>query len=113
MAIWRARETSSMKYLAAALVTLSLSAACLAPASSCQAEDVAQLSDMLKNGLRVQRPKDLAFIKRVVELVDQGRLPVPLVKSTFSWARSKPVRYPFPYFVKALRIRAGKLGIRL
>ena len=57
--------------------------------------------------------KDLAFIKRVVELVDQGRLPVPLVKSPFSWARSKPVRYPFPYFVKALRIRAGKLGIRL
>jgi hypothetical protein len=75
--------------------------------------DIAELKDQLKNGLRVRRPGDLAFIDRVVEQVEQGRLPESLVKSTFQWARNKTTRYPFPYFAKALRIRAGKLGIKL
>ena len=75
--------------------------------------DVADLKDQLKNGLRVRRPGDLAFIDKVVELVEGGRLPVSLVKGTFQWARTKTIRYPFPYFAKALRIRAGKLGIKL
>ena len=75
--------------------------------------DVADLKDQLKNGLRVRRPGDLAFIDTVVEQVEQGRLPLSLVKSTFQWARTKMTRYPFPYFAKALRIRAGKLGIKL
>ena len=75
--------------------------------------DVAELKDQLKNGLRVSRPGDLAFIDKVVEQVEQGRLPVSLVKSTFQWARNKTTRYPFPYFAKALRLRAGKLGIKL
>ena len=75
--------------------------------------DVADLKDQLKNGLRVRRAGDLAFIDKVVELVEAGRLPVSLVKGTFQWARTKTTRYPFPYFAKALRIRAGKLGIKL
>ncbi len=75
--------------------------------------DVADLTDQLKNGLRVRRAGDLAFIDKVVELVEAGRLPVSLVKGTFQWARTKTTRYPFPYFAKALRIRAGKLGIKL
>ena len=75
--------------------------------------DVADLKDQLKNGLRVRRAGDLAFIDTVVEKVEQGRLPLSLVKSTFQWARTKMTRYPFPYFAKALRIRAGKLGIKL
>ncbi len=75
--------------------------------------DVADLKDQLKNGLRVRRAGDLAFIDKVVELVEAGRLPVSLVKGTFQWARIKTIRYPFPYFAKALRIRAGKLGIKL
>ena len=75
--------------------------------------DVADLEDQLKNGLRVRRAGDLAFIDKVVELVEAGRLPVSLVKGTFQWARTKTIRYPFPYFAKALRIRAGKLGIKL
>ena len=75
--------------------------------------DVAELKDQLKNGLRVRRPVDLAFIDKVVELVEKGQLPVSLVTGTFQWARTKTTRYPFPYFAKALRIRAGKLGIKL
>ena len=75
--------------------------------------DVADLKDQLKNGLRVRRAGDLAFIDKVVELVEAGRLPGSLVKGTFQWARTKTIRYPFPYFAKALRIRAGKLGIKL
>ena len=92
---------------------LLFSATLAIPSQDAPGVDVADLKDQLKNGLRVRRPGDLAFIAPVVEQVELGRLPLPLVKSTFQWARTKMVRYPFPYFAKALRIRAGKLGIKL
>jgi len=85
----------------------------LLPSLDASGINVADLKDQLKNGLRVRRPADLAFIDKVVEMVEEGRLPIAVVKSSFQWARIKPIRYPFPYFAKALRIRAGKLGIRL
>ena len=89
------------------------SATLVIPCRDAPGVDVADLKDQLKNGLRVRRPGDLAFIDTVVEKVEQGQLPLSLVKSTFQWARTKMTRYPFPYFAKALRIRAGKLGIKL
>ena len=92
---------------------LLFSATLVIPSRDAPGVDVADLTDQLKNGLRVRRPGDLAFIDKVVEQVEQGRLPISLVKSTFQWARTKMTRYPFPYFAKALRIRAGKLGIKL
>ncbi|MFP6750776.1 MAG: hypothetical protein VB855_03795 [Pirellulaceae bacterium] len=92
---------------------LLFSATLAIPSRDAPGVDVADLKDQLKNGLRVRRPGDLAFIDAVVEQVEQGRLPLSLVKSTFQWARTKMTRYPFPYFAKALRIRAGKLGIKL
>jgi len=92
---------------------LLFSATLAIPSQDAPGVDVADLKDQLKNGLRVRRPGDLAFIDTVVEQVELGRLPLPLVKSTFQWARTKMIRYPFPYFAKALRIRAGKLGIKL
>ena len=92
---------------------LLFSATLVIPSQDAPGVDVADLKDQLKNGLRVRRPGDLAFIDTVVEKVEQGQLPLSLVKSTFQWARTKMTRYPFPYFAKALRIRAGKLGIKL
>jgi len=74
--------------------------------------EVAELQDQLESGLKARRPAEFAFIQRVVTLVEQGRLPVPLVVSTYRWAESK-YKQPFPYFVRALRIRAARIGVQL
>ena len=46
-------------------------------------------------------------------MVEDDDLPMPLVKSTFQWARKKAKykNYPFPYFEFALRERARRIGI--
>ncbi|QDU96203.1 hypothetical protein [Lignipirellula cremea] len=74
--------------------------------------EVADLRDQLMNGLRVARPEDRAFIERVVQLVDQGTLPRPLVVSTFIWARKK-YQYQAQYFEQGLRFRASQQGISI
>ena len=75
--------------------------------------NVADLRDQLEKGLRARRPEEFRFIQRVVEMVNQGQLPLGLVKSTFQWARKKAdvKRYPYQYFERGLRLRAAKLGI--
>ena len=77
--------------------------------------DVADLRDQLEKGLRARRPEEFRFIQHVVDLVNQGRLPLQLVKSTFQWARKKSdvKRYPYQYFERGLRLRAAKLGIEI
>jgi hypothetical protein len=74
--------------------------------------EVADLQEQLEDGLKARLPREFEFIDRVVSLVQQGRLPLDLVKSTFQWARAKRP-YPFPYFERGLRLRAAKLGITL
>jgi hypothetical protein len=79
------------------------------------ASEVADLKDQLKNGLLARRPEDRAFLDRVVQMVEEDRLPIDLVKGTFHWARrKKPYPYnAFPYFERALRTRAAELGIKI
>ncbi len=74
---------------------------------------IADLKDQLEKGLRARRPEEFAFIARVLQMVDEGTLPLELVKGTFQWARKKAdlKKYPFPYFEQALRIRAKRIGI--
>lgn len=76
---------------------------------------VGDLKDQLENGLKARRPQELAFISKVVTLVEQDKLPMPLVKAVFQWARERGAKtnYPFPYFERAIKIRAKKLGIIL
>ena len=74
------------------------------------AQREASLKDQLEKGLRARRPEEFAFIGRVVALVDDGKLPVKLVRGTFGWARRKKP-YPFPYFERALKLRAAKIGV--
>ena len=76
------------------------------------AVDVADLQDQLEAGLQARRPQEFAFIARVVAMVAKNRLPRFLVQSTFDWARRKQP-YPFPYFQRALIIRAARIGIRV
>ncbi len=76
------------------------------------AAEVANLQDQLESGLQARRPVELVFIGRVVTLIEQDGLPLPLVLSTYQWARTKKPR-PFPYFERGLRIRAARIGIQL
>jgi hypothetical protein len=71
------------------------------------------LADRLKTGLRVQAPADVAFCDAVATHVRTGRLPGPLVDSTFFWATQRGKKYPFPAFAHVMRIKAAKLGVPL
>jgi hypothetical protein len=71
-----------------------------------------KLKDTLEKGLKARLPSEFAFIKTVVEKVDDGSLPRSLVESTFLWARRKPI-HPFEYFEQGLKVRAEKLGVTL
>lgn len=73
---------------------------------------VADLREQLKDGLRARLPAEFEFVDHVVALVDDGTLPLELVKSTFAWARKK-YHYPFPYFERGLRLRAARQGIQI
>jgi hypothetical protein len=74
---------------------------------------IVALEDRLKAGLRVQKPQDVAFCDRVIELVREGRLPADLVDSTYLWAVRRGKKYPFPAFQYAIRAKAGRLGVTL
>jgi len=71
------------------------------------------LADRLKTGLRVQAPADVAFCDAVATHVRTGRLPGPLVDSTFLWATQRGKKYPFPAFAHVMRMKAAKLGVPL
>jgi hypothetical protein len=75
--------------------------------------DVERLQTTLETGLLARRPAEFQFIGRVVLLVASGRLPLPMVETTFHWARRKHAKYPFPYFEIGLRIRAREIGIEI
>ena len=77
------------------------------------AGQVASLQEELENGLRAWRPQEFAFIAVVVGMVEGGQLPLSLVKGTFKWAIRKHSNYPFPYFERALRLRAARRGIEI
>ncbi len=70
------------------------------------------LKEQLETGLLARTPAEQAFVAKVVQLVDDGELPNSLVQSTFLYARKK-LPYPMPYFQRALKIRAKRVGIIL
>lgn len=70
------------------------------------------LKDTLEKGLKARRPEEFEFVGRVVTLVEQGKLPLDVVLSTFKWARPKKPA-PMPYFQRAMQIRAAELGVEL
>ncbi len=79
------------------------------------AAEVGDLKLQLEKGLRARRPQEFEFVEMVVTMVSDDTLPLDLVKRAFLWARKKAttVRYPFPYFERALRELATKQGIKI
>ena len=74
--------------------------------------ELSEMENQLAFGLRARLPTEFQFIKRITVLVRSGQLPLEMVASTFAWARHKQP-YPFPYFVRALRIRAADIGVEI
>jgi hypothetical protein len=70
------------------------------------------LRDLLHTGLKSRLPREKGFVEHVVQLVEKRQLPLDLVMSTFLWARQQQP-YPFPYFERALRLRAAQRGIAI
>lgn len=70
----------------------------------------ATLKEQLNFGLKARRPQEFAWIESVVTMVEQGELPVKLVNVSFNWARKRG-KYPYQYFVRALRSLAARQGI--
>jgi hypothetical protein len=66
-------------------------------------------TSQLNMGLKARRPVEFDYIKQVVALVNDGKLPKTLVDTTFVWAYKKPSRR-LQYFQFALRSRATQLG---
>ncbi len=100
--------TVSLRAARALLAALVL----LVAAAPSVALELATLEERLEKDLRARRPQEFAFIDSVVEHVEKGKLPLSVVDSTYLWARTKqPI--PFPYFERALRLRAEKLGVEL
>ena len=77
--------------------------------------DVAGLKDTLEKGLRAQFPQDLAFIAKVVMMVDNNELPLDVVIGTYDWVRKNRSykKYLMPYFEQVLRSRAAQLGVQI
>lgn len=71
------------------------------------------LKQAIEKGLKARRPSEFAFIKLVVQKVEQGKLPKKMVERTFLWARDNHQPFPMPYFEKAMQIQAKKIGVTL
>jgi hypothetical protein len=78
------------------------------------------LKEQLTLGLKATTKDDKEFINLVVQKVEQGILPRPLVDSTFLWARERANRKsysrslrPMVYFKPALLARAKMMRITL
>ena len=78
-----------------------------------QAEDfnVASLRDQLRAVLKARRDLEFVFISHVADLVDEGKLPRDLVLAIMKYAVGKRPHTPYPWFEKAIRIKAEELGV--
>lgn len=71
------------------------------------------LEEQLVNTLRATTEDRKAFIHLVVQYVDAGTLDRRMVVAIQRYAQRKNPSFPFPYFERAMRFEAEKLGITL
>ena len=100
-----------MRKVSLAIIALLVVCSFAAKPHSASAQ-VADLKQTLEKGLKARRPAEFAFIAKVVNLVNQKKLTLRLVLSTFKWARNKRP-HPYPYFQRAMRTQAAKLGVTI
>jgi hypothetical protein len=94
--------------------------AAILAATQALAIDVPALRDRLEKGLKARTDADFAFLDRVIESIEDGDLPQPLVDRVFFWARKKAAEHqgnkakrPMIYFRPALTNLAARIGVDL
>ncbi len=65
--------------------------------------------------LRTRLDAEKEFVKQVVQLVREEKLPRKLVDTSFKWVRNKrpDTNYPFVYFERVLRLQAHRLKFEI
>lgn len=85
------------------------------------------LEERLNNGLRTRRTSEKEFVKKVVKLVDTGKLKQKTVDEAFFWvrrelekanngdpgARKHIAKYPFFYFQRIVTLNAKRAGVTI
>lgn len=78
------------------------------------------LRDRLVVGLQARLKSEVAFVEKVVEQVQAGKLPQRIVDETFFWARDRASakrngvsRRPIIFFQPAMTLRAKRLKVDL
>ena len=77
------------------------------------AANTADLRETLEKGLFARLPEHFAFIDKVIAAIEQDKLPLPLVYSTYRWALKQDRGRRIYYFEQAMRQRAAKIGVDL
>lgn len=97
------------------LITISAFGAVLTPATA-WSQDFEKLSleeyeKRLNAILRTRLDAEKEFVKKVVQLVREEKLPRKLVDTSFKWVRNRrpDTNYPFVYFERVLRLQAKRL----
>ncbi len=70
------------------------------------------LETQLQKGLRARRPVEFQYIREIVKLVEEGKLPRKLVITTFLRAQQRH-RHPLQYFQLMLAARSRGLDVTL
>jgi hypothetical protein len=70
------------------------------------------LQTQLEKGLYARRDVEFEYLRQIVLLVEENRLPRKIVVSTFMWAKTRPTRQ-LQYFHFAIQARTRGMHIPL
>jgi hypothetical protein len=71
------------------------------------------LKTQLEKGLKARRPVEFQYIDQIIQLVEDGSLPVSLVQTTYGWARKQTSARQLQYFQFALQARVRSQGLNV
>lgn len=80
---------------------------------SASVDPFATLEEQLINRLRATSLEQRSYLRFVVRQVQEGRLEAKLVVAIERYALRRKPSFPFPFFERALRFEAGRLGVTL
>jgi hypothetical protein len=80
---------------------------------SASVDPFATLEEQLINRLRATSLEQRSFLRFVVRQVREGRLQARLVVGIERYALRRKPSFPFPFFERALRFEAAKVGVAL
>jgi hypothetical protein len=70
------------------------------------------LRELLEKELRAKREVEITFIQRVVDRVEEKKIPLKTVMIMYKWSKTKSNR-PYQYFEKGMKVQAKRLGVDL